>query len=110
MKDKIILFVKSEKIPMIQYSEGVPGHPCTGAYRATSIVPCYKRRDQEAIDLLEKTGVVYECVDLSMCDAPTQRKARMAGLNETPMLIFQGRAIKGLENIKQVLQKDKAEA
>jgi hypothetical protein len=45
-----------------------------------------------------------------MCDAPTQRKARMAGLNETPMLIFQGRAIKGLENIKQLLQKDKAEA
>jgi protein-disulfide isomerase len=44
-----------------------------------------------------------------MWDAPTQRKARIAGLYGTPTLIFQGRAIKGLENIKQVLHKDKAE-
>lgn len=94
---------------MIQYSEGLPGHQCTGAYRATSIVSCYRRRDQEAINLLEKTGIVYDCVDLSMWDAPTQRKARIAGLYGTPTLIFQGRAIKGLENIKQVLHKDKAE-
>jgi glutaredoxin len=108
VKDKVILFVKSEKIPVVQYSEGVPGHPCTGAYRATSIVPCYKQQDQEAIDLLEKAGVAYERVDLSVHDATTRLKARITGLNETPTLIFHGRKIKGLENIKRVLQRVEA--
>jgi len=104
---KIILFVKSERIPMVQYSEGLLGHPCTGAYRATSIVFCYKQQDQEAIDLLEKAGVAYELADLSRGDTATRLKAKIAGLNECPMLIFRGRAIKGLENIKQVLLKAK---
>jgi glutaredoxin len=108
VKDKLILYVKSEKIPTVQYSEGVPGHPCTAAYRATSTVHCYKQEDQEAIDLLEKAGIAYERVDLSSRDVTTQLKAKITGLNETPTLIFQGRKIKGLENIRRVLQKVEA--
>jgi glutaredoxin len=107
VKDKVILYVKSEKIPVVQYAEGVAGHPCTG-WGAARPVYCYKQQDQEAIDLLEKAGVAYERVDLSMHDATARLKARITGLNETPTLIFHGRKIKGLENIRRVLQKVEA--
>jgi glutaredoxin len=108
VKDKIILYVKSEKILTVQYREGLAGHPCTAAYRATSTVPCFKQQDQEAIDLLEKAGIAYERVDLSNRDFTTQLKARITGLNETPTLIFHNKKIKGLENIRRVLQKIEA--
>jgi glutaredoxin len=107
VKNQIILYVKSEKIPVVQYSDGVPGHPCTG-WGANRPVYCYKQQDQEAINLLEKAGIAYERVDLSKRDVETRLKARITGLNETPTLIFHGRKIKGLENIKQVLQKVEA--
>jgi hypothetical protein len=108
VKDKITLYVKSEKISMVQYSEGLAGHTCTAAYRATRTEPCYKQQDQEAIDLLEKAGIAYERVDLSSRDVKTQLKARITGLNETPTMIFHGRKIKGLENIRRVLLKVEA--
>ena len=107
MEDKIILYVKSRKISVGQYSEGVPGHPCTG-WGATRAVYCYKQQDQEVIDLLEKAGIAYKLADLSRCDATTQLKCRITGLSETPTLIFHGRKIKGLENIRRVLQKVEA--
>jgi hypothetical protein len=108
VKNEIILYVKSEKISTVHYSEGVAGHPCTAAYRATSIVPCYKQQDQEAIDLLEKARIAYERVDLSSQNVTTRLKAKIMGLNETPTLIFHDRKIKGLENIRRVLQKVEA--
>ena len=104
LKNNAILYVKSEKIQMAQYSEGVPGHPCTGAYRATQTMHNYKPEDQKAIDLLKEAGVPHQLVDLSECSAAARLKAKITGINETPTLLMNGKKIKGVENISQALQ------
>lgn len=104
MESNILLYVKSEKIPIVQYTEGLSGHPCTAAFRATQVTYNYKPEDQKAMDLLEKAGIAYEVVDLSDCSFIMQLKAKIFGINETPTLILNGVKIKGLENIKRALQ------
>jgi glutaredoxin len=113
VKDKVILYVKSEKISVVQYSGDVSGGRCvryapSSAQAATSTMHCYGQQDKEAIDLLEKAGIAHKLVDLSSHEFTTRLKARIAGLNETPTLIFYGRKIKGLENIRRLLQKVEA--
>ena len=108
LKNKVILYVKSEKIPVIQYSESVSGHPCTGAYQATDTISGYKPEDQEIIEFLEKAGITYKLVDLSNCPLTAQLKAKIAGINETPTLVLNGAKIKGLEDIRQALQRIEA--
>ncbi|MEM4703836.1 MAG: hypothetical protein QXJ02_02050, partial [Candidatus Bathyarchaeia archaeon] len=102
-----ILYIKSEKISIVEYVEGIPGHPCTGAYRATQTVHSYKPQDREANDLLEESGVAYKLVDLCNCSFLMQLKAKLDGVNETPTLVFKGKKIKGLEQIKQALREVK---
>lgn len=104
MENNILLYVKSEKIPTIQYTEGIQGHPCTAAYRATQVIYNYKPEDQKAMDLLKESGTPYRLVDLSDCSFLMQLKAKIFGINETPTLILNGVKIKGLENIKKALQ------
>lgn len=107
MVDNLILYVKSEKIPIVRYSEGVTGHACTGAYRATQTDCIYKPEDKEALDLLKEVGTTYKLIDLSDCPFSTQLKAKITGVNETPTLVLNGRKIKGSQNIKQALHKIK---
>jgi len=104
MSDNIVLYVKSEKIPIVQHTQAVPGHPCTGAFRAAQTIYNLKPEDQQAFDLLQEAGVSYKLVDLSNCSFSTQLKAKITGVNETPTLILNGQKIKGTENIKQALK------
>ena len=107
LSNRLVLYVKSEKIFRTQYSEGVPGHPCTAAYRASETVCDYKPRDKEAIDLLEKEGIPYRLIDLSNCSLMFNLKAKIFGLNETPTLVLSGRKIKGTKNVESALHEIK---
>lgn len=105
MKKSVILYVKSEKIPIVEYQEGIPGHPCSGGYRATKIEHNYKPEDQKAVTLLKDSGTSHEIIDLSDCSFIIQMKAKILGINETPTLIIGDEKIKGVENIRKALQK-----
>jgi len=107
LKDNPVLYIKSEKIPIIEHTQGVSGHPCTGGFRATQTIYNYKPEDQKAIDLLKEAGIDHKIIDLSDCPFTDQLKAKITGVNETPTLVFNDRKIKGAENIKQVLQEIK---
>jgi len=102
----ILLYVKSEKVPLVQHTEGIYGHPCS-APRATQTFHNYKPEDQKAIDLLEKAGINHQIIDLANCSLATQFMAKIKDINATPTLIMNGKKIKGLENIKQILQEIK---
>lgn len=105
----LTLYVKSEKIPIVQYSEGIPGHPCTAAYRVKEIFKRFKPEDEEAINLLKEAGINYKLVDLSDCPFTTQITAKIRGINETPTLVLENREkVKGIQNIKQLLLKIKS--
>lgn len=101
--DDFILYVKSEKISIFKYSEGVPHHPCTGAYRASQTIRNYTEQDEEAAELLNEAGITHKLIDLSDCSFIKQLKAKITGINETPTLILNGKKIKGIQNIKQAL-------
>jgi glutaredoxin len=104
LENNILLYVKSEKISIAQYTEGLSGHPCTAAFRAIQVTYNYKPEDQKAMDLLKEAGIAYKVVDLSDCSFMMQLKAKMFGINETPTLILNGVKVKGLKNIKKTLQ------
>jgi len=99
--ENITLYVKSEKIPIVQFGEGISGHPCTGAYRVKEIIENFKPEDREAMELLDQAKVSYKLVNLSDCSFITQLKAKILGINETPTLIFESEKIKGIQNIRQ---------
>jgi len=101
--DNITLYVKSEKIPIVQYSEGITGHPCTGAYRVKEIIKNFKPEDKEAMELLDQAQINYKLVDLSDCPFTVQLKAKILGINETPTLILGDEKIKGVQNIRQII-------
>jgi len=108
LTNNFILYVKSEKLPIIQYSEGISGHPCTGGYRAREIVYNLKPEDKEAVDLLEEAKINYKLVDLSDCPFTMRLKAKIIGINETPTLVVNGEKIRGVQNIRLTLLKIKS--
>ncbi len=107
MRKSLILYVKSEKIPIIQHCQGISGHPCTGAYRVGETIYNYTSEDKAVIDLLEEAKIAYELVDLSDCPFSVQLKAKILGINKTPTLLLNNRKIKGVQNIKQALHQIK---
>jgi len=107
LKYNPVLYVKSEKIPLVEYGEGVPGHPCTIALRTTQTIYNYKSEDQKAMDLLKEAGIAYKLVDLSDCSFTTQLKAKIIGVNKTPTMVLNNRKIKGAQNIRHVLEEIK---
>jgi len=108
LKNNIILYVKSEKIPLIDISECIPGHPCGEQPRkAVQVLQNYKAEDQEAIDILKEAGVVFKLVDLSICSFTTRLKAKMSRIDRTPTLVLNDRKIRGIANIKKALQEIK---
>ena len=106
--DNITLYVKSENIPIVQYSEGITGHPCTGAYRVKEIIKNFKPEDKEAMELLDQAQINYKLVDLSDCPFTVQLKAKILGINETPTLILGDEKIKGVQNIRQIISQIKS--
>ena len=107
MKDNTVLYVKSEKTSTFEHSRPVADHYCTDADRATQTIYTYKPEDQMAIDLLKEAGIVHKLIDLSNCPFSVRLKVIISRINETPALILNDRKIKGIENIRQVLQEIK---
>lgn len=99
----VTLYIKSEKIPVMRYSEGLHGHPCIATDRAPQTFYNNKPEDQNAMALLKEAGITHRIVDLSDCSFTVQLKAKIIKVNDTPTLVLNGRKIKGLENIKQAL-------
>ena len=104
MEEMAILYVKSEKIPIVKHSVGIHGHPCTAADRAVQTHTLLTPEDQEAKELVEKSGVSFKIIDLGECSFLTQIKAKISGINKTPTLILNGKAIRGIQNIRKALQ------
>jgi hypothetical protein len=105
MTDDAILYVKSSKTSIVEYSRPVADHYCTDGYSATKVMYSYKPEDQECMELLKGAGMPHEVIDLSNCSFSARLRAKIAKLNETPTLVLNGERIKGLQAIKQVLQK-----
>jgi hypothetical protein len=99
------LYVKSSKTSTVEYSRPIADHSCTDVFLASKVMYSYTPEDQQCMELLKDAGIPHELIDLSSCSFQARLKAKITGLDETPTLVFKGEKIKGLQAIRQVLQK-----
>jgi len=113
VKERPILFVKSEKVEQLEYTVPNFGHYCSAGYRATGTNCALCEEDQKAIELLEKAGISYVLVDLGQASTAMRLKTRIRGIKTTPTLVYEGQKLEKLQRImltiESVAQKQKAE-
>jgi glutaredoxin len=113
VKERPVLFVKSEKVEQLEYTVPNFGHYCSAAYRATVTNCAFCEEDQKAIELLEKAGISYVLVDLEQASTAMRLKTRVRGIKTTPTLVYEGKKIETLKRIMStielVAQKQKAQ-
>lgn len=104
--DSAILYVRSKEISLGE-SPGLAGHH---GHVATYTGPtaagpnCYcDSQDQEAINLLNRSGIAYKLVDLSKCSFALRLKVKLSGW-KTPTMMCSEKKVVGMENIKQALK------
>jgi hypothetical protein len=106
-----ILYVRSKRVSLgkcsifgIDHVDGtyIISHPSgmTQTY-------CYPSDDKEAIDVLNQAEMVYKVIDLACCSLKTRLLKRMKGIR-TPTMIWDGRKIVGIKNIRKALRSGKA--
>ena len=108
------LLVRSEKIdrarPVESWGTCSTAHlssSLTGdsAYTSKGVTRCFFPEDKEAIDFLSKKGVSFNIVDLSERSFIDRVKARIEGIDKTPILILDnGTRLKGIGQIKSVVE------
>ncbi|MEM3536485.1 MAG: hypothetical protein QXF44_01780 [Candidatus Bathyarchaeia archaeon] len=104
MEETAILFVKSEKFEHAEWSMPHHDHWCSAGYRATKTDLVLSEEDRKAVEALERSGLNYKVVDLSLASATMRLKAKLEGVNATPTMIYKGRKVKGLKQILETLE------
>lgn len=101
----IILYLKSEKFDLVEYTMPHWGHWCSAGYRSKGTEFFYTGDDAEAKTLIENSELGNSCkiVDLSNCNFLFRLQAKLIGVNKTPTLVVDDKKYKGLENIKKFL-------
>jgi hypothetical protein len=98
----LILYARSEKIDVVEYTMPNWGHGCSAAYRSQGTMNNFSPEDYEAIECLKQKGTPFSLVDLSDCPFTTRLSAMMKGINKTPTLILNnGSKLKGIDEIKE---------
>jgi len=105
MSENVILYVKSEKFEQVEYTMPHHDHWCSAGYRVIRTDYVLDEEDSKAIELLERSGLQFKIVDLSLENALTRLKAKIEGTNETPTLVYRGQKLKGLRQIAEALEK-----
>jgi hypothetical protein len=99
------LYVKSISTGAIERSPGFFFHSCD--LRKVESITFYSEEDKEAIEFLKEKNIPFSLVDLSKCPFAVRLKAKFAGINNTPTLIFDdGKKLKGVQKIKAHFEGD----
>lgn len=99
------LYVKSEKVNLVEYTVPNWGHWCSAGYRSKGVAESLPAEDREVVERLEQKGLSFSLVDLSQCSLKTRLAARISGINKTPTLILDdGSKLRGIEQIREHLK------
>ena len=102
---KLRLYVKSQKIDQVEFT--MPhlsggGHWCSAAYRSKGTLRPLTEEDNEAIEYLDAKGLRYSLLDLSDLPMKNRILSRVAGINQTPILVLDdGTKLRGMSEIKR---------
>ncbi|NIO37924.1 hypothetical protein GTO27_09510 [Candidatus Bathyarchaeota archaeon] len=108
------LLVRSEKIdcarPVESWGTCSTAHlssSLTGdsVYTSKGVTRCFFPEDKEAVDFLSDKGVSFNLIDLSELSFIERVKARIEGIDKTPILILDnGTRLKGMEQIRNTVE------
>lgn len=104
MAEAPTLYVKSAKIDQAEWTMPHHDHYCSAGYRTSKTDMILNEEEQKAIELLEKTGLKYVLIDLSLESSVNRMAARVRGINTTPTLVYEGRKLEGLQQISGTLK------
>ncbi|MEM3823617.1 MAG: hypothetical protein QXH87_01655, partial [Candidatus Bathyarchaeia archaeon] len=90
-------------IEQVEWTMPHHDHWCSAGYRAAKTDFVLNEEDRRAVEALEKSGLNYKVIDLTLASATMRLKAKLEGINATPTLIYKGQKIKGLQQILETL-------
>jgi hypothetical protein len=99
-----VLYVKLAKIAQVEWTMPHHDYYCSAGYRAAKTDMILNEEDQRAIEVLEKAGLKYVLIDLSLETSLNRVIARIRGVNATPTLIYKGQKLEGLQQITSALE------
>lgn len=103
------LFIRSERLPVVRYempNTAGGGHWCSAANRVQSTIVSLTPQDRLAKEILTKSKILFEVVDLS--GRGRGLAARIRRVKETPTLIVEGssrRKYEGVQAIQEYLSR-----
>ncbi len=96
------LFIKSLRAPIVTMEvHDVPGHYCQNGYRTMSTGISLSHEDREAKEILARSGVKFEVIDLSE-GSREKLVAWYRGVRKTPTLWVRGSRQKNYEGIRAI--------
>jgi glutaredoxin len=100
---RVKLFIRSERLPVVRYE--MPnttggGHWCSAANRVQSTVTSLAPQDRLAKEILTKSKIQFEVVDLS--DRGRELVARIRGVKDTPTIIVEGSSRRKYEGVRAI--------
>jgi glutaredoxin len=101
--DPARLFIRSVKVPIVTYeAHDIPGHYCQDGYRTTSETMSLSSEDRQAKEILTRSGVTFEVVDLAEGRGGKKLVAWYRGVRRTPTLWVGGSHHKKYEGIRAI--------
>jgi len=101
---EVILYVRSKKVSFGKSPGFSSEHGQVTIYSGSlTTTRSYEPEDQEAISLLDEGKVAYTLVDLTESSLAVRLKARLGGV-KTPTIVWNGKKIVGIENVRQALK------
>ena len=94
------LFIKSIRVPIATYQvHDVPGHYCQDGYRTQSTMIRLSPEDKQAREILTRSGVKFQMIDLSELGERRKLIALFRGVRKTPTLLVEGKGQRKYEGI-----------
>jgi hypothetical protein len=97
------LFIKSVRVPVVTYEvHDVPGHYCQDGYRTKSAMISLSQEDKQAREILMRSGMRFEVVDLSEGRGRGKLVALYRGVRNTPTLWVGGGHHREYEGVRAI--------
>jgi len=97
------LFIKSVRVPIATYQvHDVPGHYCQDGYRTQSTMIRLSPEDNQAREILARSGVKFQTIDLSERGGRRKLSAYFEGVRRTPTLLVEGMSQRKYEGVKAI--------
>jgi glutaredoxin len=97
------LFIKSIRVPIATYqAHDVPGHYCQDGYRTESTMIRLSPEDNQAREILARSGIKFQTIDLSELRGRRKLIAFFEGVRKTPTLLVEDKGQRKYAGVRAI--------